>query len=206
MIRFYKTPWITRARYHELTWSLDSDESIYLTFDDGPDRNTTPWIMNELRKVGAKATFFCLGKNIKENATLVQDLLNDGHVIGNHTYNHLNGWKTLINDYLEDVRACDEELMNLGIHNQLFRPPHGRIKKGQISALSNRRIIMWNYLSWDFDSKLNLKKSIEKMKEAKPGSILVFHDSPKAFKNVKVILPEILTFFTSKGFKFEPIR
>ncbi|WP_436516797.1 polysaccharide deacetylase family protein [Ekhidna sp. To15] len=206
MIRFYKTPRITKARYPELIWNIDSEESIYLTFDDGPNPETTPWIKHELRKVGAQATFFCLGKNIRENMTLAQELLDEGHVIGNHTYNHLNGWTTINLDYQEDIRACDQQLMILGVHNQLFRPPYGRIKKGQINALKNRRIVMWSHLSWDFDPKLNIEKSIDKMKQAKPGSILVFHDSIKAFENLKMMLPEILSFFTSKGFKLESIK
>ncbi len=206
MIRVFKTPWITQARYPELIWKLDSEKSIYLTFDDGPNPETTPWIISELRKADAKATFFCLGKNIKECPSTAQEILKEGHIIGNHTFNHLNGWKTINLEYQEDIRACDEELMKLGVHNQLFRPPYGCIRKAQINALKNRRIIMWNYMSWDFDSKLDTSRSIKKMKEACPGSILVFHDSLKAFQNLKIILPEILSFFTSKGFKFETIR
>lgn len=206
MIRFYKTPWITQTRYPELIWKLDSEDSIYLTFDDGPSPEATPWVIDELNKAKAKATFFCQGKNIKAYASIVQSLIDNGHVIGNHTQNHLNGWKTMTLDYLDDIRKCDNELMNFGIHNQLFRPPYGRIKKNQISRLKNRRIIMWSYLSWDFDLKLDTEKSLEKLKEAGPGSILAFHDSAKAFKNLRIILPEILSHFSSKGLKFEAIR
>ncbi|MEP1032081.1 polysaccharide deacetylase family protein [Ekhidna sp.] len=206
MIRFYRTPWISQARYPELIWNIDSEESLYLTFDDGPHPEVTPWVIKELRKVGAKATFFCLGKHIKEYESIARAIIKDGHIIGNHTYSHLNGWKTLNMTYQEDIRTCDNELMKLGIHNQLFRPPFGRIKKGQISALKNRKIVMWSHLSWDFDPKLDVNKSIEQLKAAKPGSIILFHDSIKAFNNLKIILPEILSFFSSKGVKFESIR
>ena len=206
MIRFFKTPRITKSNYPGLLWSMDSEESIYLTFDDGPDEEVTPWVMKELEKVGAKATFFCLGKNLKAHNELAKQLIEQGHIIANHTQSHLNGWHTLNNRYQDDIRACDNELMKLGVHNQLFRPPYGRIKKGQINSLKNRKIVMWSHLSWDFDPKLDVQKSIKKMKEAKPGSILVFHDSRKAFSNLKIILPEILNYFKSQGIKFDTIR
>ena len=206
MIRFYKTPWITQARYPELIWKVKSDKSIFLTFDDGPCPEVTPWVMSELRKFNAKATFFCLGKNLVNHEDLANELLKEGHIIGNHTQNHLNGWKSLRREYHDDVRACDNELMKLGIHNQLFRPPYGRIKKSQIDGLKNRSIIMWSHLSWDFDQKLNIHKSIHELKKAKPGSILVFHDSKKAFENLKKILPEVLLHFSSKDIIFESIK
>ncbi|MEO9485010.1 MAG: polysaccharide deacetylase family protein [Ekhidna sp.] len=206
MIRFYKTPWITKRRYPELVWQLPSRNTLYLTFDDGPNPTVTPWVINELRKVDAKATFFCLGSNIQQHQNLAKALIEEGHAIGNHTQNHLDGWKTLSSEYQDDILKCDEELMNLGVHNQLFRPPYGRIKKSQIKKLRNRKIIMWSHLSWDFDGKSNTQQSIEKLKKAEEGSILVFHDSAKAFENLQVILPEILSFFSAKGFKFDSVR
>jgi peptidoglycan/xylan/chitin deacetylase (PgdA/CDA1 family) len=205
MIRFYKTPWITRVWYPSFKWKIQSNNSIYLTFDDGPDPEVTPWVLAELAKVQAKATFFCLGKNLEKHPTLGQHILKEGHQIGNHTFNHLKGWKSSDNDYLNDIAHCDQQLNAIGSGSKLFRPPYGRIKKKQIQKLHNKTVIMWSHLSWDFDPELNTKVSMEKLKNAKPGSILVFHDSAKAFENLKQILPKILSHFKAKGLKFEAI-
>lgn len=206
MMRFYKTPWIAKARYPELTWSLNSKQSIYLTFDDGPNPIVTPWVLNELRKENAKATFFCLGENIANYKSLAKEILAQGHSIGNHTQNHLNGWKSGNLEYQDNISACDDELAKLGVSNQLFRPPYGRLKKNQIDALKNKKIIMWSHLSWDFDKNLNLSTSLKKLKSAGCGSILTFHDSKKAFDNLKILLPEILSHFSSKGIQFEALK
>lgn len=205
MIRYFRTPWFTRLWYPELFWRIPSADAIYLTFDDGPHPKVTPWVLETLKEFNAKATFFCLGKNLEANADIAKRIMQEGHQIGNHTFKHSNGWKVLNWDYQEDIRACDAELMKLDIHNQLFRPPYGRIRKSQLSSLKNRRIVMWSHLSWDFDQKLNVEKSIRQLKKAGPGSILVFHDSAKAFNNLKEILPEILSHFQAKGFKFKII-
>lgn len=204
MIRFYKTPWFTRLWYPDLVWSIQSQNSIYLTFDDGPTPKITPWVLDELKNVKARATFFCIGKNLEANPELGKRIIEEGHQIGNHTYSHLNGWKTTTSNYLEDVRLGEEVIREQGVDSTFFRPPYGRIRRGQIKRLS-KKLIMWSHLSWDFDSKLNVEKSISKLKCAKPGSILVFHDNEKSFENLKVILPEILAYFHAKGFKFEAI-
>lgn len=205
MMRFYKTPWITRVWYPSLTWKIQSDNSIYLTFDDGPDPEVTPWVLAELAKVEAKATFFCLGKNLEKHPILGQHILKEGHQIGNHTFNHLKGWKSSDNDYLNDIAHCDQQLNAIGSGSKLFRPPYGRIKKSQLRRLQNKKVVMWSHLSWDFDPRLDVRESCEKLKRAEPGSILVFHDSAKAFENLKQILPKILSHFQSKGVKFEAI-
>lgn len=205
MIRFYKTPWMIRVRNPDLVWKLPDTQSIYLTFDDGPNPEVTPWVLNELARVNAKATFFCLGKNLRAQPSLASEIIKSGHTIGNHTDNHLNGWKTLAADYHNDIRACDDELMKLGVSNQLFRPPYGRVRSNQLVGLKNRRIIMWSHLSWDFDARLNVEKSLNALKKASEGSILVFHDSKKAFSNLKKLLPEVLSHFHNKGFKFDAL-
>lgn len=204
MMRFYKTPWFTRLWYPELIWNIPSQDSIYLTFDDGPTPEITEWVLDELRKVNAKATFFCIGKNLETNPEIAKRIIAEDHGIGNHTYSHLKGFKTTDLSYIEDIKLGEEVMSELGVDSKLFRPPYGRIKKSQVKRL-DRQIIMWSHLSWDFDHKLYVRKSIDRLKKAKPGSILVFHDSEKAFKNLKVILPEILAHFQAKGFKFEAI-
>jgi len=205
MIRYYKTPWFTRLWYLGLTWNIPSQESIYLTFDDGPCPEVTDWVLDELSKTHAKASFFCTGKNLEEYPGLGRRIIAEGHQIGNHTYSHLNGWKSKDTNYLEDVKLGQEVMNELGLETKLFRPPYGRIKKSQIKRL-DQKIIMWSHLSWDFDPKLNVDKSIAQLKRAKPGSILVFHDRMKSFENLKAILPEILAHFQSKGIKFEVIK
>ncbi|WP_425391825.1 polysaccharide deacetylase family protein [Ekhidna sp.] len=205
MIRFYRTPRLTRYLYSSLTWTIQSSDSIFLTFDDGPDPEVTPWVLDQLNSVSAKATFFCLGRNIDQHPQLMQQIVAQGHQIGNHTYSHMKGWRSKDSSYCEDVSLCDEVMMEHNLKSDLFRPPYGRIKKSQIKKLRDKRIIMWSHLSWDFDDKLSINKSISQLKKAKPGSVLVFHDSQKAFNNLQVILPEILSHFQAKGFKFEAL-
>lgn len=205
-MRFYKTPFITRWLYPSLIWKKSSNDSIYLTFDDGPNPEVTPWVLEELNKVGAKATFFCLGRNAKNNESLVEEIKKNGHLIANHTFSHLKGWKSNDAEYLKDVKKCDEVLSAFGIENNFFRPPFGRIKRSQVSALKNKRIIMWSHLAWDFDQNLDYQKSLKALKRAKPGSILTFHDNEKAFENLKKILPELLNHFKSKGFRIETLE
>lgn len=203
-MRFYRTPRFISLLYPELTWRIRSEDAIYLTFDDGPDAEVTPWVLEILGQFDAKATFFCLGKNLEANPEMGKRIMDEGHQIGNHTYSHLEGWKTKDLQYLEDVKLGEEVMAELGMKSNLFRPPYGRIRKRQIKIL-DRKIIMWSHLSWDFDQKLNVEKSIRQLKKAGSGSILVFHDSSRAFKNLKKILPEILLHFRDKGFKFEII-
>ncbi|WP_370087361.1 polysaccharide deacetylase family protein [Ekhidna sp.] len=206
MIRFYKTPWITRALYSSLTWRIPSKDSIFLTFDDGPHPEATSWVLDQLDQVNAKATFFCLGRNLEAHSDLAENILVKGHKLGNHSFNHLKGWKTDDVDYLNDLALCDQQLKTLDSQTSLFRPPYGRISRSQLKKLSDKQVVMWSHLSWDFDPDLNVEKSLKKLKQAKPGSILVFHDSAKAFKNLKQILPEILAHFHAKGLKFEAIK
>ncbi len=206
MIRFYKTPWITRKWYANLKWRGDAIDTIYLTFDDGPHPDSTPWILELLEKSNAKATFFCIGKNINKYPEWFSKIIDAGHHVGNHTYNHENGWNTDDHDYLKSIELCDVEMKRFGIRTSLFRPPYGRIRKSQVQNLSHKDIVMWSHLSWDFAKKFNNSKSFNTLRKANAGSILVFHDSLKALGNLKSILPELLVHFNSKGFKFEAIK
>ncbi|SNS81260.1 Peptidoglycan/xylan/chitin deacetylase, PgdA/CDA1 family [Ekhidna lutea] len=206
MIRFFRTPWIVRSWYPNLTWRLPTERSIFITFDDGPDPEVTPWVLDELDKVNGKGTFFCEGRQLVKFPELALEITKRGHSIGNHGFNHLSGWSTPDEVYLNDIKACDTILNEIGVQSDLFRPPYGRIRKRQIHRLENKRIIMWTYVSYDFDSGVSPHNSIKLLKQAQTGHILVFHDSQKAFKNLQVILPEILTHFQEKGLKFEAIK
>ncbi|MEM6735910.1 MAG: polysaccharide deacetylase family protein [Bacteroidota bacterium] len=203
MIRLYRSSSFHKSVYPSLVWKKESKQSIYLTFDDGPTPTVTSWVLDQLKKVEAKATFFCLGKNLSRNPSLAKRMLSEGHLLANHTHVHLDGWLCSDTDYLNDIEKCELELKKLGVNNRLFRPPYGRIKRSQIKKLKHKEIIMWNLLSWDFDSRMNIFRSIRFMQSAVPGSILVFHDHLKSFENLKIMLPELLQHFYSKGFFLE---
>jgi peptidoglycan-N-acetylglucosamine deacetylase len=207
MIQFHRTPSFIKNWYPSLIWERPSTEAIYLTFDDGPHPEITTWVMDQMEKVNGKATFFCVGENIEKYPDVAKKLVEGGHRLGNHTFNHLKGWQTDNQEYVENVSRCDEEIaLFQKDEKKLFRPPYGRIKKKQAHLLKDHYdIVMWSHLSWDFAKNLNVEKSIRKLKKVKPGNIIVFHDSPKSFENLKNILPEILSFYAEKGFRFETL-
>jgi peptidoglycan/xylan/chitin deacetylase (PgdA/CDA1 family) len=193
-MRFYKFPkWLKRI-YPNAIWDffLTKDKSIYLTFDDGPNPLSTPWILELLNKHDAKASFFCLGKNTKENPYLFQKIQTEGHQIGNHTFNHLKGFKTNDKDYLEDVSLAAKY-----IPSKLFRPPYGKMKPSQYKKIRalGYTTVFWTHISFDFDHSMDNKLCLKKLKRAvKPGAIIVFHDSEKAFPQLKKILPPFLQY------------
>jgi peptidoglycan-N-acetylglucosamine deacetylase len=184
-------------------WQMPGDsKTIYLTFDDGPVADVTPEILNILDSFGIKATFFCVGENITKNPDIFKMILEKGHTTGNHTFNHLNGWKTHSNKYIENIHKCDQ------FHEtNLFRPPYGRIKPSQILKLKKKyKIIMWSVLSGDFDLKTSPEKCFENVLHyTKPGSIIVFHDSIKARKKVIYTLPLFLKHFLDQGYSFKTL-
>jgi peptidoglycan/xylan/chitin deacetylase (PgdA/CDA1 family) len=206
MIYFVKTPWLLTKLYPECMWEVKtSEKNIYLTFDDGPHPQATPYVLEELKKYGAKATFFCVGKNVKEYPGIYEQIISDGNKVGNHTFNHLNGWKTKDKKYLEDILQA----ANI-IDSDLFRPPYGKITKFQIKALQGEKFklktIMWNVLSGDFDGKITPENCyLNVVNNAGPGSIIIFHDSLKALPRLQYALPRILEYFTGKGFQFKII-
>ncbi|RYE16551.1 MAG: polysaccharide deacetylase family protein [Sphingobacteriales bacterium] len=200
-----KTPRLLKMLYPQLTWDIKNSRSIYLTFDDGPIPIVTPFVLNSLKKHDAKATFFCIGDNVAKYPQIYNDVKNDGHAIGNHTYNHLKGWETNTQIYTDNFLQADKLL-----NTPLFRPPYGRIKRSQIKALQAARpdihIIMWDVLSGDFDMALKPEICLQNvLKHTRPGSIVVFHDSLKAFNRLEYVLPRALETWSNEGYTFEAL-
>ena len=202
-------PKVATKIFPNLVWELLTNEKVlYLTFDDGPTPEITEWTLHQLNKHNAKATFFCIGNNIKKHPEIFNSILKEGHSIGNHTFNHTKGWKTKAKAYIEDVLKTKIEIEKHNISTNLFRPPHGQIKPKQAKLLKalGYSIIMWNVLSIDWDKKISPKQCLENViNHSKPGSIIVFHDSVKAAKNMQYTLPKVLEHFSKKGYVFKRI-
>ncbi len=191
-----KTPAVVKALYSSLVWNMPRNTNeVYLTFDDGPHDQITPEVLTHLKNNKAKASFFCIGKNIVQNPTVFLEIKNEGHSIGNHTYDHVNGWKTDNAVYFDSVKKCQELTQT-----NLYRPPYGKITRQQSKQLRNDyKIIMWDVLSGDFDQKVSKEKCLNNvLKNIQPGSIVVFHDSEKATEKMLFALPKVLDFIQQK--------
>jgi peptidoglycan-N-acetylglucosamine deacetylase len=175
---------------------------LFLTFDDGPVPEITPWVLDCLKEYNAKATFFCVGENVTRHPDIFGRILSEGHSVGNHTYNHLNGWKTSLPDYIENIQRCVE------IDSDLFRPPYGRMTLPQYRLLSQSyRIIMWDVLSTDFDLRISGSTCYRRViQNAGKGSVIVFHDSIKAAERLCYCLPKVLEYYRDKGYSFKRIE
>ncbi len=206
-LRWIKTNQLIKKIFSNYIWDLPNNENkIYITFDDGPTPEITEWTLNQLHKFNAKATFFCIGDNIRKHPELFQKIKDNDHSVGNHTFNHLNGWETDNKAYLKNVELCFNELNTE--HCELFRPPYGKIKPSQSKKLRNSgyKIIMWDVLSEDFDVTISKEKCLENViTNMQSGSIIVFHDSEKAFPNLEYTLPKVLEIGSKKGFVFDAI-
>lgn len=205
-----KTNSLIKRIFSNYIWDIPNTENkVYLTFDDGPTPEITEWVLEELQKHNAKASFFCIGNNIKKHPEIFQKIIDSGHSIGNHTFNHLNGWKTSTENYLENISFCKNEINNLKTENgRLFRPPYGKIKTKQSKKLRQLGYItiMWDVLSADFDTAITPEKCLKNvLKNVSSGSIIVFHDSIKAFPNLKYALPRALKHLKENGFVFEKL-
>lgn len=212
-MKFYwiKTHWIIKKLFPQFVWSIASrHKKVYLTFDDGPIPEATGFVLEQLRRFNAKATFFCIGDNIRKNPDIFRRILAEGHTFGNHTFNHLNGWKTPEADYLENVRLCQDEIDALTTdESRLMRPPYAKVTSAQSHALRKLgyKIIMWDVLSADFDQSITPEKCLENvLKNIRPGSIVIFHDSQKALRNMSFALPETLKYLKENGFTCEALR
>ncbi len=221
-------PRFIQRLYPERIWAFSrSQNSVFLTFDDGPIPEVTPWVLDELKKHNAKATFFCIGENVQKHPEIFRRIVAEGHSVGNHTFNHLNGWKTKTSEYVKNVLSCEEtisyilnnspfeepvpnllregrgEVSNSEFSNRqsaienrkLFRPPYGKITSKQTKILQKKgfKIIMWDVLSYDFDATISEEECLQNvLKNIKQGSVVVFHDSLKAEKNLRYVLPKVL--------------
>lgn len=201
-----KIPWLIRKWYADYYWQMPvQGKNIYLTFDDGPHPFATPFVLQQLKKFGAKASFFCVGNNVKLYPALMQQIREEGHRLANHTMNHVNGSKVDDEQYLSDVMAA-AELLPTG----WFRPPYGRIRRSQFrklsAALPGIRVMMWDVLSGDFDQRLKGETCADNViKNAGPGSVVVFHDSTRAWERLEQALPLVLEHFTARGYSFQAL-
>lgn len=204
---FVKNSKVLKKIYPSLIWDMpNAEKCLYLSFDDGPIPEVTPYVLDVLAQFNVKATFFCIGDNVRKHPKVFDRLVSEGHAIGNHTFNHLNGWYTSTDRYLENIDECSKYT-----GSSLFRPPYGRISPNQIKAIKQEmpdtKIIMWDVLSGDFDPKIDDEKCYQNVtRHAVSGSIIVFHDSLKAYQRLKDSLPKALAFWKEQGFEFDFIR
>ena len=206
---FIKTPWLDRKLFSEFTWKVETDQDdIYLSFDDGPHPEITPWVLDQLKQHNAKASFFCIGNNVEKYPDVYNRIIEEGHAVGNHTWSHMNGWKTNRTNYLNDIEKATKY-----IHSKLFRPPYGRIRPIQASGVAEAmqtkqaKVVMWDVLSGDFDKNYSASQCIDNvLSNYVRGSIVVFHDSEKAFANLKQVLPAVLDHLKNEGFNCKKLE
>jgi peptidoglycan/xylan/chitin deacetylase (PgdA/CDA1 family) len=203
----HHTPGFVKAIYPHFTWEIPtSEKEIYLTFDDGPVPDSTSYALEQLDRFNVKATFFVVGQNVEKHPEMFQQLISNGHAVGNHTFNHISGWGTSTEKYVANVRLCDEILKEKGVNTALFRPPYGRIKSSQSKEVkSNHQVIMWSVLSGDFDLRLNISEAKKQLFKSKSGDIVVFHDNDRYLPNLKQLLPPFLQEYSDRGFKFKTL-
>lgn len=206
-------PKVVQWLFPERLWHISSARNgIFLTFDDGPIAALTPWVLDQLREHQAKATFFCIGDNIKKNPHILRRISGEGHAVGNHTNNHLNGWLTPTSHYLKNAEVAEQEILriipNYG-DSKLFRPPYGKMTTQQVKALQKKgyKVVMWDILSFDYNKHVSEEECLQNViKNIKPGSVIVFHDSRKAEKNLRYALPKVLDHITKQGWTCSKIE
>lgn len=199
MIKIFKTPYFSRWIFFRRVWGIKNTNSVYLTFDDGPTEELTEWILKFLEKEKIKATFFCVGENAKKHPTLMTNIVRDGHGIGNHTMSHNKGINTPKKEYLESIEEASKY-----IESDLFRPPYGRMPVQYSKKIQKKyKIIMWTWLSYDFDLSVPISKITEKARtQIKAGDILVLHDNKKTETRIKELLPKLIKIIREKGLEF----
>lgn len=199
-----KTPKFIQELFPNFTWKIPTEDKVlYLTFDDGPIPNVTPWVLEQLAQYDAKATFFCVGNNIEKHPEVFEQVKAAGHSIGNHTFNHLNGWSSDNLPYFHNIRHCANLTKTI-----LFRPPYGKLRPRQTQfLLRHYRIVMWDVLSGDFDPNITEEQCLLNVtRNVEPGSIVVFHDSLKAEEKLRYALPKALAYFAEQGYRFEALN
>lgn len=213
---FFRTPFFLPHLYPQLAWRIPTEEkTIYLTFDDGPVPGPTEFVLNTLHHFHIKATFFCIGDNVRKHPNVFQRIANEGHRIGNHTFHHVKGWNSSTENYVTNVNQCQEQFVVSCLdtnwqpapdNRQLFRPPYGRITRSQIKALYDYKIIMWDVLTLDYDRNLSAENCLRgSIRATRAGSIVVFHDSLKAERNMSNVLPKYIEHYLNEGFTFDII-
>ncbi len=199
-MHFVRPFFILPYLYPDAIWRKNERKNnIYLTFDDGPIPEITPWILDCLKEKHVKACFFCVADNVRKYPDLFQRILDEGHQVGNHTYNHLKGWDCADDQYMENIELADQL-----IASPLFRPPYGRIKKSQLRKVSKKyQVIMWDVLTGDYDKRISPEQCFKNaVQYTRDGSIIVFHDNIKAIDNVKYALPKTIDHLLVRGFRF----
>ena len=194
-------PKLLRWLYPRALWRMDKNvKAVYLTFDDGPIPEITPWVLDLLDKYNIKATFFLVGDNIRKHPEEFKMILERGHKVGNHTFNHISGLKYLSYNYLANTNKADEL-----IKSKLFRPPHGWMRWGQYMVLSHRyTVVMWDLVTRDYSKRLNGHQVLDNVKKyVRNGSIITFHDSIKSEKNLKYALPRAIEWLLEQGYEFK---
>jgi peptidoglycan/xylan/chitin deacetylase (PgdA/CDA1 family) len=203
-MNIYHPPQWLRKLYPSVQWNVETaDKTIYLTFDDGPTPEVTDWVIDMLDKYNAKATFFCIGRNVDRFPDIFKKIILKGHSVGNHTYSHLNGWRCSVQEYAEDVSLASQH-----IPGKLFRPAYGRISSKQIKVLKAQgyHLVLWDVLSEDYNQHNSPKRCFNFVKKySSPGAIIVFHDSEKAKKNLYGALPLVLEHFSKLGYNFKAL-
>jgi peptidoglycan/xylan/chitin deacetylase (PgdA/CDA1 family) len=208
---FFRNPFFLPWLYPGLTWRVPGNEKVvYLTFDDGPVPGPTEFVLEELTRVKAKGAFFCIGDNVRKHPAIFQRILREGHAVGNHTFHHVSGWKASVSDYLANVDLCTRAMSDysggMQGESRLFRPPYGRITGKQITALKDYRIIMWDVLTNDYAKNLSPEACLRgTLAATRAGSVVVFHDSLKAEKNMSFVLPRFLDHFAAQGYSFNAL-
>jgi peptidoglycan/xylan/chitin deacetylase (PgdA/CDA1 family) len=198
-----RVPELAKPLFGDLLWRMPDEEHVlYLTFDDGPTPVVTPWVLDLLKQHAARATFFCVGRHAAQQPELMDRIRREGHTVGNHTWQHSDGWRTPNAPYLRDVLRCQPHTAS-----RLFRPPYGHLTRSQGDALRKRyTIVMWDILSGDFDPTISAAQCERNVSERlRPGAIIVFHDSVKAWTRLEHALPATLAFALKAGYRFEPL-
>lgn len=199
-----KAPWFLRQLYPGTVWRMpETGRRLYFTFDDGPHPVITPFVLEQLKRFKAQATFFCIGDNVVRHPLIYKAILEHGHQVGNHTMHHQNGWRTRTREYLSGIEAASGSIVS-----NLFRPPYGRITPGQLRGIRQHfpqmKVVFWDVLSGDFDPSLTAAECVRNvLAHARPGSIIVFHDSEKAFPRLQEALPALLETLQREGYEFE---
>ena len=202
-MKFVRPPFFLKWIYPQATFRRPADTpTVYLTFDDGPIPEVTPWVLDTLAIYQAKATFFCVGENVTRHPAIFERLEGEGHAVGNHTYNHLKGWDTSETEYLQNVAACDQV-----VDSRLFRPPYLRATRRQLAHLKQAyEIVFFDVLSYDFDPQVSAEQCYRNVVDnVRNGSIIVFHDNQKAFNTLQDCLPKILAELTSRGYSLSSL-